>query len=141
MRPQGIRLAPAGGARYEPQDIKVSYVVGMGIGVFGVLLALGLFAAWLEPRLFRGGHGDKAPVMTVAGRPPMVELPSGPRLETSEGAAYETMRRAWDVELTSYGRSADGAWHIPVEQAMALLAARGLPTRLPVGRQPSGGRP
>ncbi len=62
-----------------------------------------------------------------------------PRLETNERVEINGFRLAEEQQLHSYGwvdKNA-GVVHIPIEQAMQLLAQRGLPTTPRVGTAPA----
>ena len=70
---------------------------------------------------------DPQPAPVLAGRPK--PLPPEPRLQPDPVGDLNKMRRAEDQVLTSYGwvdKNA-GVVRIPVEQALKLAAARGLP--------------
>jgi hypothetical protein len=56
-------------------------------------------------------------------------LPVTPGITPLDGPTYKTYVAADRELLSSYGRTAEGAVHIPVTRAMDLIAERGLPTR------------
>jgi FtsZ-interacting cell division protein ZipA len=62
-----------------------------------------------------------------------------PRLETNERIELNGFRLAEEQELHSYGwvDKDAGTVHIPIEQAMQILAQRGLPTTPRVGTAPA----
>jgi len=62
-----------------------------------------------------------------------------PRLETSEPTEIRDFRLKEEQQLHSYGwvDQSAGAVHIPIEQAMQLVAERGLPTTPRTGTVPS----
>ena len=114
----------------ETSDVNVSAIV-----VFVVVLVVttavvfgGVFAVY---RYF-GAQAARSvtaeyPLATNA----MRRLPPEPRLQTDPRDDLANLRRSEDSVLQSYGWIDRGAGivHIPVEQAMKLTAARGLPTR------------
>jgi hypothetical protein len=56
-------------------------------------------------------------------------IPPGPRLQSAPPRDMDELRAADQKALTTYGwvDQAGGVAHIPVDRAIAILAARGLP--------------
>jgi hypothetical protein len=118
------------GVHREMSDVNVSALV-VFVVVFVVTTAVvfgGVFAVY---RYF----GTQAARSVTAEYPlatkAMRRLPPEPRLQTDPRDDLANLRRSEDDVLQSYGWIDRGAGivRIPVEQAMKLTAARGLPTR------------
>ncbi len=120
----------AGHVRHESTDISVPGVLGFG----GALLTGGLMIAllvwtllhflliWSAPRAM-----PEFPLAQSQAR----RLPPEPRLQTNPRGDLLELRQKEDRILNSYGwidRDA-GIARIPIERAMELTAARGLPSR------------
>src|SRR5262249_45077257 len=58
-----------------------------------------------------------------------------PRLEENERTELDGFRYGEEEKLNSYGQS-EGVIHIPIEQAMQMIAQRGLPTTPQTGTVP-----
>jgi hypothetical protein len=63
-------------------------------------------------------------------------FPIRPGVTTLDGPNYKTYVADARTLLTTYGRTSEGAVHIPIEQAMNLIAERGLPTRATTASAP-----
>ena len=122
------------GVSYEKEDADTRGVIRAGI-----LLALTtlVFSA-LVLFLFRW-MGERA-AKSDAPPPPMGlmdpnRLPPAPRLQTLPAQDLAAVRAEEDKTLTSYGWVDEGAGtvHIPIEQAMRLLAQRGEAPLPPAG--------
>jgi hypothetical protein len=116
--------------RHETTDISVPGVLGFG----GVLIAGGLVISLLVWTLLQflssGPASPAAPEFPLA-RSQAQRLPPEPRLQTDPRGDLLKLRQQDDRLLNSYGwidRDA-GVVRIPIERAMALTAARGLPSR------------
>ena len=113
--------------RYEQSDVRAGAIVRFAIGlvlVVGVsaVVLLGLFK--LFARQQRRHDPPPPPLAQEAGR-----LPPGPRLQAAPLQDLEQLRAEEEKELTSYGwvdRTA-GIAHIPIDEAIKIVAARGLP--------------
>ncbi len=120
----------AGHVRHETTDISVPGVLGSG----GVLLAAGLVIALLVWGVLHSLQIWSAP--RAVAEFPLAQsqarrLPPEPRLQTNPRGDLLELRQKDDRILNSYGwidRDA-GVVRIPIEQAMTLTAARGLPAR------------
>jgi len=133
--------APGGGhpeVRYEQSDVRAGAIVRFAIGlvlVVGVasVVLLGLFA--LFARQQRRQDPPPPPLAPQAGR-----LPPGPRLQASPLQDLERLRAEEEKELTSYGwvDPKAGIAHIPIDEAIKIVAARGLP---PAAASPSPSPP
>ena len=116
--------------RYEQSDVRPGAIVRFAIGlvlVVGVsaVTLLGLFA--LFARQQRRHDPPPPPLARQAGR-----LPPGPRLQAAPLQDLERLRAEEEKELTSYGwiDAKAGIAHIPIDEAIKIVAARGLPRAL-----------
>ncbi len=116
--------------RYEQSDVRPGAIVRFAIGlvlVVGVsaVALLGLFA--LFARQQRRHDPPPPPLARQAGR-----LPPGPRLQAAPLQDLERLRAEEEKELTSYGwiDAKAGIAHIPIDEAIKIVAARGLPRAL-----------
>lgn len=102
---------------FEPSDMSVQIVGGIVLGVAGFLIFIALVLAWGYPKATHDVY--KAPTML----PPAPALQSDPHADL---LAYERQKQA---QLTSYGwvDRAKGIVHIPIDEAMRLAAAHGIP--------------
>ncbi|MDD5543167.1 MAG: hypothetical protein PHX83_08330 [Acidobacteriia bacterium] len=128
--------------KYEPTDASEGSVVRFGIGL-AVVIVLCLFAMrWVMLYL-----GDHKPVYgpPVSAMASYREIPAAPRLEITETRDFQEFRATEDATLNSYGwvDRTHGVVRIPIDRAMSLLAARGLPARTtaaPSGRSETRGK-
>lgn len=135
---------PAGGARRNPEirsekadanaGAIVRFLLYLVLGTVAVVVVLRwmfvTLAAWEERRQ------PPPPVMKVE-VPPQPPLP---RLQTQPAQELARYREEQQKALESYGwvnRSA-GIVHIPIEEAMRLVAVRGLPVRSEETPKPEG---
>jgi hypothetical protein len=117
--------------RYEQSDVRAGAIVRFAIGLVMVVglaavLLLGLFA--LFARQQRKHDPPPPPLLPQAGR-----LPPAPRLQSTPLQDLEQLRAEEEKELTSYGwvDPKAGIAHIPIDDAIRLVAARGLPRATP----------
>ncbi len=112
----------ASSPQFEPRDVSSRLVLLATLGLFlglglSVLIAFGLLW-WVtpDPRPPQPGFGSR-------------QAEAGPRLEVSPSADRDLLQRRAEQRLQGYGsvdREARTA-HIPIDRAMAILAARGWP--------------
>lgn len=135
---------------YEPEDIRVRGVMIVAAASL-VLLVLILFALWGMLRLFAESHPRPPATAFERARiePPPPRLQSAPRNDLS---AFRVKEEAILNRWAWIDRPA-GIAQIPIDQAMALLAARGWPqpdrpittvplrTAVPQGTFPSEEKP
>jgi hypothetical protein len=110
------------GPRFERRDIKPRPILQMGIGI-ALLTAIAALAMFGLFRVLKGGPPEHAQAA-----PPQ---PPEPRLQKNERSDLARLVAAQRARLTSYGwvdRSA-GIVHIPIDEALRLVAQRGLPVR------------
>jgi len=109
-----------------------------------VLVAVAMVLMWfLTTSLYEQEKaGDPPPPLMIEAR--VQHLPPNPRLQSDPFVELDLLRAAQDAQLNSYGwvDESTGLAHIPIDRAMDLLVANGLPTT-PVAdeapdEQPSG---
>jgi hypothetical protein len=110
--------SPLPAARHDHRDIGAPVVIG---GLVAVLLGLGLIVAsllWLFPDI-RTDH-------TIA--PPLPSYPA-PRLQSSPQAEWQDFHQQELVQLDalSWRDKSAGLVHLPVLDAMRVIATRGIP--------------
>lgn len=119
MIPQGRQRAETGHEHRDADILGVALIAGLVLLIISVcLLTAGGVVRF-------GKRRDKPAARLVAAR---AQFPQ-PRLEAHPVEAYTASKGNADIELHSYGwvnRKA-GLAHIPIEQAMTLLAQGGLP--------------
>ena len=116
---------------HEDRDVNAIAITRFGIGltliiIFAALILWGLFNYFARRAAAELGETPLAGVGTTANR-----LPPQPRLQESPRIDLRDMRAAEDQLLTHYGwiDQASGVVRIPIDRAMDILAARGLPAR------------
>ena len=115
------------GVSYEKEDPDTRGVIRAGIVLALVTLvasALVLFLfRWLAEREARGD----APPPPMAGSLDPARVPPAPRLQTLPAQDLAAVRAEEDRTLTTYGWVDEkaGTVHIPIDEAMRLLAQRG----------------
>jgi len=117
--------------RFEVEDIRATPVLKflVALAITCVVVALLLVA------FFRG---MRSYVASLQPPPPHMKFeadraPSGPMLQEKPAPDLAAFRATEDAQLTGYGwvDQAQGRVHIPLEDAMRLLAERGLPRTAP----------
>jgi len=132
----GAPHAPSAAPVRTDAELDVRAIVVFGIGL-AVLIAVVLAAVWLlSARLKRSRSAldpEPSPLAEANTRRP----PPEPRLQTAPVADMVTLRRQEDQVLTEYGPAdrATGTARIPIDRAIEILAATGLPEPA----APSGG--
>lgn len=130
--PQPPSRLPDTGRRPEPSDIHPRPVV---IWAAGLVIASGLlFAAVTVMLIAFMGHVPRVgipPVGVGISRETPTTLPPEPRLESAPGVTAEFVRAREDPILNSYGwvDQKKGIARIPIQQAITVLAQKGLPAR------------
>lgn len=115
---------------HETSDINLR-----GVLVFAVGLALTAafihFAVWVLFGYFNGREGVKVTPQYPLAVGQENRLPPEPRLQTNPRQDLHDLRAGEDQILTSYGwvDRNNQIVHIPIDQAMKLTLARGLPAR------------
>ena len=113
--------------RYEQSDVRAGSIVGFALGLVVVVVLASVFLLGLFKLLARQERRHDPPP------PPLAQetgrLPPAPRLQSTPLQDLEQLRAEEDRELASYGwvdRKA-GIAHIPIDEAIKIVAARGLP--------------
>jgi hypothetical protein len=117
------------GVHHETSDVNVRPLAWLGVSlamliVFSMVAMKGVFE-FLDRQQSRN---DVAPLPMMTQRP---QQPPEPRLQTTPVPNRKLIVEQEKKQLTTYGwvNSKSGVVHIPVDQAMKLLAERGLPAR------------
>ena len=111
--------------KYERQDINLRVVSVFLGGVVLTIVAVFLVASWMFDDFAAGLSRQDTALSPLAEQ----QVPPGPLLKVTPRADLRAFRRREDTILQSYGwidRKA-GIVRIPIDQAMKLLAERGLP--------------
>jgi len=112
--------------RHEAADVNIWAVGRFGIALaFLCILSLGLLFGLYN--YFESMVGGKAPDLNVDAR----RLPPQPQLQKTPILDLDQMRAAEDQILNSYGwvDQSKGLVRLPIDQAIDILAKRGLPAR------------
>jgi hypothetical protein len=123
---------------YEKRDVNPRAILWVGVAIL-VSAVIIHFAVWgLFDQFNRSeARKGKPPVSLVNTKrqPPSQR----PRLQTDAPADLQQLRNREETALESYGwvDRERGVAHIPVERAMELLVARGLPKSQPAGNEES----
>jgi hypothetical protein len=115
---------------HELTDVNVGGVVGFAAALIGTGIVIGALV-WFLFLHFRREAARPMPVEFPLATAALRRLPPEPRLQTNPRDDLAHLRDSEDRLLTSYGwidRNA-GIVRIPIDQAMTLIAERGLPTR------------
>ena len=115
-------------ASYELSDLRPGYIAFFGIGL-SVVLVISVVIASLIVHYKTVQHARQdTPIPRLAQER---EATPGPRLQVDAHSELHQMRAAEDAALNNYGwvdKNA-GIVRIPVDQAMEVLAKKGLPAR------------
>lgn len=119
---------------FEQRDFNLrgAAIFGAGLALFLVLTVGALYAF----QIFATGQLPTfAPPASNLAEPPNAVLPPEPRLEAVPGLNYQQLQAREREWLNSYGwvDEAGGVTRIPIERAMELVVARGLPARTEAG--------
>jgi hypothetical protein len=130
FQPQGGTGRTAGRS-HERRDLQVR-----NIALFAVTLTAVLFAAHYGLKAVFVGLQERADRMDRP-RPPLRServIPPEPRLETLNEAELDSLRRAEDRRLGTYGwiDREHRVLRIPIDRAIDQVLRRGLPARAPV---------
>jgi hypothetical protein len=125
---------------YERKDINIVQITGFGIGLL-IACMVTVFGMWVLFEYF-AGREDKVnpavPHMMEAEKP---QLPPLPRLQPDPPKELKDMRANEEMLLNSYGwvDQSKGIAHIPIDQAMNVVAQKGLPVKVsPAGGEQDG---
>jgi hypothetical protein len=120
------RIDPQPG--YELSDLRPGYIALFGIALTAVIVAAAVIASLLIHFKAAEHSRQETPVPRLAQER---EATPGPRLQVDAHSELHQMRAAEDAALNNYGwvdKNA-GIVRIPVDQAMEVLAKKGLPAR------------
>lgn len=114
-------------ARHETRDISVRVVAWFAVGLIVSAIVIQVAITGLF-HLFKADHPSKMAASRIS--EPRVFAPE-PRLQVNSQADLDHFRATEEAKLNSYGwvDQNAGVVRIPIERAMELIAARGLPTR------------
>lgn len=111
------------------QSLDVRPIV-VAVGAFLALVAVALAAvAWLVHAM---NENERAAAARAEG--PFADyraVPPPPRLQAEPALDLQALRRWEDAVLSTYARHADGTFRIPIDRALALVVAEGLPVDSP----------
>lgn len=97
------------------------FLAALFVGLVVVLGAVWLLIGALEPLL---AADDPPPWPMDAANER--RLPPSPRLQVDPRRDLRALREAEETWLTSYGRTDDGAAHVPIERAIEILVEEGV---------------
>jgi len=120
------RIDPQPG--YELSDLRPGYIALFGIALTAVIVAATVVASLLIHFKAAEFSRQETPLPRLAQER---EATPGPRLQVGANKDLRQMRAAEDAALNNYGwvdKNA-GIVRIPVDQAMEVLAKKGLPAR------------
>jgi hypothetical protein len=111
---------------HETRDVDIRFIGLFSLSMVALLVGSLALMGWLFG-VFAGkpvGRGRSAPIAETRPYPP------APRLQASPTRDMQEMRRAENARLQTYGwiDQVAGIARIPIDQAMELLATRGLPS-------------
>jgi hypothetical protein len=134
------------GVRYEQSDVRAGAIVRFGVGVVIVIAVASVGLLGLFKVLARQERRHDPPAPPLAR--PAGDLPPMPRLQVAPLQDLEQVRAKEEEELNSYGwvDPRAGIVHIKIDDAIRILAQRGLPQTAPApspspSAAPSGERP
>ena len=119
--------APGG---YERTDAQAGPTYRAGLYILGVMFLTALVVVPLYRLFGRSETRQQPPPATVVRPDAVAPAPSAPKLLTSEPAALAEFRAQEDELLSSWGwvEKDRGIARMPVDEAMRIVAGRGLPT-------------
>jgi len=126
---------------YEKTDVNAGPTFRAGLYILGAMVVT---AAILVPvyRIFiREEAADQRPGATALKVDPRRLQPQGPRLLVAEPGTLAAFRQQEEEVLTTYAwvEKDKGIVRIPVEEAMKIVAERGLPSFPPSAASPAPG--
>jgi hypothetical protein len=114
---------------HEESDVNVRAILGFGIGLLAIGLAIHLLLGLLFGYYTR--QAARAPRAFPLSAGQQQQMPAEPRLQTNPQEDLRQMRAREDVILNGYGWVDQGAGvaRIPISEAMKMVVSSGLPTR------------
>jgi hypothetical protein len=113
---------------YEKTDAHAGATVRAGLTILGVMFLTALVLVPMYRFLGRREKAEQKPAATVL--KPDAAAPAFPRLVASEPAVLAEFRAQEDAFLAGWGwvEKDQGIARMPIEEAMKIVAERGLPT-------------
>jgi len=117
--------------RYEQADVRPASILRFALALVIVVVLSSVFLLGLFTLLARQERRHDPPPPPLA--PQAGRLPPMPRLQSTPLQDLEELRAEQEKELTSYGwvDARAGIAHIPIDEAIKIAAARGLPHASP----------
>jgi hypothetical protein len=118
---------PAG---HEASDVDVRRILGFGLGLLVTAVAVHVLV-WLLFLYFSGREAARLAPASPLSAGQDARVPPEPRLQTNPREDLRELRAREDELLTNYAwvDKTAGIVRIPIEEAMKIIANRGLPTR------------
>jgi len=120
---------PHGGPGYEKSDAHAGATFRAGLYILGVMFLTALVLVPMYRFLSRREKAGQAKAATMLKAEPNAAPFAFPKLVTSEPAVLAELRAQEDALLTSYGwiEKDKGIARMPIDEAMKIVAERGLP--------------
>jgi hypothetical protein len=115
---------------YEKTDAHAGPTYRAGLTILGVMFLTALVVVPMYRFLGRREAQEQEPAASILKPDAGAPAPAFPRLVTSEPAVLAEFRAQEDAFLTSYGwvEKDKGIARMPIDEAMKIVAERGLPT-------------
>jgi hypothetical protein len=115
---------------YEKTDALFGPTLRAGLYILGTMFLVAAIVVPLYRFFLREETASQRPTTSELRDRASAEEPTGPRLVVSEPRALAAFRAREDALLSSYGwvEKDRGIARIPIDEAMSIVAARGLPT-------------
>ena len=115
--------------RYEKEDINPRSTLWFGFWILALMVGVSFLLKPLYNLLVARGVETQAPAAYVAESDPTALEPPGPRLQATPELELAAFRAQEDAILGSYAwvEKDRGIARIPIEEAMRIVAERGLP--------------
>jgi hypothetical protein len=115
---------------HEETDVNVGVIIRWGIGLAATVFVSLAFLFWLQGLYTRQAERGQVPQYPMAADR-RGELPPEPRLQNDPQEDLRVLRAKQQSLLEGYGwvNKEAGIARIPIDEAMKLVVARGLPTR------------
>ena len=116
--------------RYEKEDINERSTFWFGFWILALMVGVAFLVKPLYNLLVARGGATQAPAAYVADADPEALRPPAPRLQARPEVELAEFRAQEDAILGSYAwvEKDRGLVRIPVEEAMRIVAERGMPT-------------
>lgn len=127
---------------FERRDVDIVQITGFGIGLL-IAFMISVVAMWGLFEYFKVREDKVNPPNPPAMMSEKEQMPPKPRLQPNPPRELNEMHQNEDMLLTSYGwvDQARGIVHIPIDQAVDMVAQKGLPVKVsPAGADHDGYR-